>query len=78
MDQQERLLVSRRDNKKSLAPQHLEEVSEDKDADADYQRRVEAAKATCRQRKYCTYGMVGVYLIFIYLYVKRKKGLLAE
>jgi hypothetical protein len=40
--------------------------------DADYQARVEAARATCRQRRLSTYFVLGIYLILIYLYLQRK------
>jgi hypothetical protein len=40
--------------------------------DIDYEKRVEAAKATCRQRRYCTYGVIVLYLTLIYLYFRRR------
>lgn len=42
--------------------------------DEAYRQRVEAAKATCRQRRYCTYGVLVLYLILIYLYLRRRRN----
>lgn len=54
---------------------HCENTVVYNDENAAYGEGVEAAKATCRQRRYCTYAVLVVYLVFIYLYLRRKEKL---
>jgi hypothetical protein len=59
----------------STAPRHSHQRIDDEEIDAEEmenRERVEAAMATCRQRRYCTYGVFVFYLILIYLYWRNK------
>jgi hypothetical protein len=42
--------------------------------DAAYTERVEAAKATCRQRRCCTYLVLLVYLILFVIYLRKRNN----
>lgn len=41
--------------------------------DQAYRLRVEEAKRTCRQRRYCTYLVLVIYLIILLIYLRRRK-----
>jgi hypothetical protein len=42
--------------------------------DEAYRLRVEEAKRICRQRRYCTYVVLTIYLIIFLMYLRRRKG----